>query len=134
MPKVARIVARYTGIGVTWRSINSSPPGRSWQAHLEWSPYVSRAALALAAISRHPAHSDAPAGVTAAQGRAVNEWRAGTDPAGREDTRIFAPALVADGTADRLDPVANSRALARLIRHTRLMLYPDAGHAFMFQD
>ncbi len=88
----------------------------------------------LAAISRYPAYVGAPAGVVAAQGRAIGEWWAGTDPAGREDTRISVPVLVADGTVDRLDPVANARAIARLIPGSRLMLYPDAGHAFLFQD
>jgi pimeloyl-ACP methyl ester carboxylesterase len=44
------------------------------------------------------------------------------------------PTLVADGTDDRLDPVANDHALARLIPGVRLMLYPDAGHGFLFQD
>jgi pimeloyl-ACP methyl ester carboxylesterase len=42
--------------------------------------------------------------------------------------------LIADGTIDQLDPVANDYALARLIEGARLKLYPDAGHAFMFQD
>jgi pimeloyl-ACP methyl ester carboxylesterase len=47
---------------------------------------------------------------------------------------ISAPTLIADGTMDRLDPIANGYALARLIRGARLKLYPDAGHAFLFQD
>jgi pimeloyl-ACP methyl ester carboxylesterase len=88
----------------------------------------------MAAISRYPVNPGAPADVAAAQSRAIGEWWAGTDPAGREDTRISAPVLVADGTADRLDPVANAHAIARLIHSTRLMLYPDAGHAFLFQE
>ena len=46
-----------------------------------------------------------------------------------------APAtLIADGTADRLDPLANSHTLAGLIAAAKLTLYPDAGHAFFFQD
>jgi pimeloyl-ACP methyl ester carboxylesterase len=42
--------------------------------------------------------------------------------------------LIADGTDDRLDPVANDHALARLIPRASLVLYPDAGHGFLFQD
>jgi len=44
------------------------------------------------------------------------------------------PTLVADGTVDRLDPVSNSHALAKLIAGAKLVLYPGAGHAFLFQD
>jgi pimeloyl-ACP methyl ester carboxylesterase len=44
------------------------------------------------------------------------------------------PPLVADGTGDRLDPVANDHALARLIPGARLVLYSDTGHGFLFQD
>jgi pimeloyl-ACP methyl ester carboxylesterase len=87
-----------------------------------------------ASISRYPAHQPAPAAAAAAQGSAVSQWWAGTDPAGREDARISAPTLVADGTVDRLDPVANAHALARLIPRAQLVLYPDAGHAFLFQE
>lgn len=44
------------------------------------------------------------------------------------------PTLIADGTDDQLDPVANDHILARLIPRARLVLYPDAGHGFLFQD
>ena len=64
----------------------------------------------------------------------MNVWRSGTDPARQKTGTISAPTLVADGTTDRLDPVANDYALARLIAGARLKLYPDAGHAFLFQD
>ena len=37
-------------------------------------------------------------------------------------------------TDDRLDPVANDHTLARLIPGARLVLYPDAGHGFLFQE
>jgi len=40
----------------------------------------------------------------------------------------------ADGTADQLDPVANDHILASLIPGARLVLYPDAGHGFLFQE
>ncbi len=42
--------------------------------------------------------------------------------------------LVADGTADKLDAVSNSQAIARLIPGAQLRLYPDAGHGFLFQE
>jgi pimeloyl-ACP methyl ester carboxylesterase len=49
-------------------------------------------------------------------------------------TKIAVPTLLADGTADRLDPAANSRLLVLLIPGATLRLYPDAGHAFLFED
>jgi pimeloyl-ACP methyl ester carboxylesterase len=88
----------------------------------------------LLSISSYPAAPPAPAATVAAQGHAVDAWWAGTDPAGKKTVTIAAPTLIADGTADRLDPLANSRHLARLIPNARLQLYPDAGHAFLFQD
>jgi len=88
----------------------------------------------LPAISSYPPAAAAPAAIVTAQGHAVDQWWAGQDPAGEQAGGITAPTLIADGTADRLDPLANSRALARLIPGARLTLYPDAGHAFLFQD
>jgi pimeloyl-ACP methyl ester carboxylesterase len=88
----------------------------------------------LAATAAYPPHAPAPATAIAAQGHAINVWLGGTDPAGRKTATISAPTLIADGTIDRLDPVANDYALARLIGGARLKLYPDAGHAFLFQD
>jgi pimeloyl-ACP methyl ester carboxylesterase len=88
----------------------------------------------LAAISSYPAAPGAPASIVAAQGHAVDQWWAGLDPAGLRAAEITAPTLIADGTTDRLDPLANSHDLAGLIPGARLALYPDAGHAFLFQD
>jgi pimeloyl-ACP methyl ester carboxylesterase len=88
----------------------------------------------LAAISSYPASPSPPADVLAAQRRAVDVWWNGTDPAGTKTATITAPTLIADGTLDRLDPAANSQTLAKLIHRAELLLYPDAGHAFLFQD
>jgi pimeloyl-ACP methyl ester carboxylesterase len=88
----------------------------------------------LAAISSYPPAPPAPADVLAAQRRAVDAWWNGTDPAGTKTATIAVPTLIADGTLDRLDPVANSQTLVKLIHGAELRLYPDAGHAFLFQD
>jgi pimeloyl-ACP methyl ester carboxylesterase len=88
----------------------------------------------IAAISSYPAAPAAPAGTVTAQGHAVDQWWAGTDPAGQHAANIAVPTLIADGTADQLDPLADSRTLAHLIPGAKLTLYPDAGHAFLFQD
>lgn len=88
----------------------------------------------LAAISSYPPAAPAPADALAAQRHPVDAWWNGTDPAGTKPATITAPTLIADGTLDRLDPVANSQALAKLIHGAEVRLYPDAGHAFLFQD
>lgn len=87
-----------------------------------------------AAISEYPPAPAAPAGTKGIQDLAMSDWRTGSDTAGRETARISAPTLIADGTSDQLDPVANDSILARIIPGSRLVLYPDAGHAFLFQD
>ena len=88
----------------------------------------------LAAIPSYPSASPAPADVVSAQKHAIDSWWNGTDPAGRKQATIAAPTLVCDGTVDQLDPTANSRTLVNLIRGAKLLLYPDAGHAFLSQD
>jgi pimeloyl-ACP methyl ester carboxylesterase len=86
------------------------------------------------AISSYPKAPPAPQAIDSAQSKALDQWWAGGDPAGRLVAKIAAPTLVADGTVDRLDPVANAHLLARLVPGATLKLYPDAGHAFLFQD
>jgi pimeloyl-ACP methyl ester carboxylesterase len=87
-----------------------------------------------AAIAGYPNAAAASATITLAQAHAVTQWWHDGDPAGARTPKISARTLVADGTEDQLDPVANSHALAKLIPGARLVLYPDAGHAFLFQD
>jgi pimeloyl-ACP methyl ester carboxylesterase len=86
------------------------------------------------AISSYPKAPLARQATDSAQLRALHQWWAGGDPAGRLVAKIAVPTLLADGTADRLDPVANAHLLARLIPGATLKLYPDAGHGFLFQD
>jgi pimeloyl-ACP methyl ester carboxylesterase len=87
------------------------------------------------AISEYPGPASPPGPApNGPQAAAVADWWTGVDPAGREIARISVPALVADGTADQLVPVANDHVIARLIPGARLVLYPDAGHGFLFQD
>lgn len=42
--------------------------------------------------------------------------------------------MVADGTADALDPAPNDRMLAAAIPGAQLVMYPGAGHGLLFQD
>ena len=87
-----------------------------------------------AAIAAYPPVPAAPAATLTAQLNAIDQWWAGRDPAGTQAAKIAVPTLIADGTEDRFVPLANSHTLARLIPGARLTLYPDAGHAFLFQD
>ena len=87
-----------------------------------------------AATSAYPAASSPPAAVITAQKGASLGWFDGADPAGSLTITISAPTLIADGTVDRIDAASNDRALASLIPGARLVLYPDAGHAFLFQE
>jgi len=85
-------------------------------------------------ILQYPDFYQASAAVKTAQNAALARWMAGDDPAGRAVGRIRVPVLVADGRSDALDPTANDVLLAHSLRRARLVLYPDAGHAFLFQD
>jgi pimeloyl-ACP methyl ester carboxylesterase len=86
------------------------------------------------ALAAYPAAPPAPAVTMTAQTNAIKQWWNDTDAAGRRTNTIAIPTLIADGTLDQLDPLTNSRAVARLIDRATLKLYPDAGHAFLFQD
>jgi pimeloyl-ACP methyl ester carboxylesterase len=82
----------------------------------------------------YPDAENASAGVISAQGDAALSWFHGADAAGRRTSAISVPTLVADGTEDQLDAESNSRAIARLIPGAKLLLYPGAGHGFLFQE
>ncbi len=86
------------------------------------------------AIAAYPTVPAAPAATLTGQLDAIDQWWAGRDPAGTQAAKIAVPTLIADGTEDQLVPLANSHILASLIPGARLTLYPDAGHAFLFQD
>lgn len=88
----------------------------------------------VAGILSYPGHYSASAAVRSEQQTAIDQWFAGRDASGRHPGDIHAPTLVADGTQDSLDPVSNDQMLARVIHGARLVLYPGAGHGFLFQD
>lgn len=86
------------------------------------------------AESSYPPGPSVPTAVAAAQSHAIDEWWDGKDAAARRTAAISLPTLVADGTEDQLDPVVNDRVVASQIQGAKLVLYSDAGHAFLFQD
>jgi pimeloyl-ACP methyl ester carboxylesterase len=123
-----------TGATVPPATVAALTRPQEWESVL-FPPNQAQAYKAYAAAISGYAPAAAPSqAVRAAQRRAVTQWWTGRDPAGRKTAAISAPTLIADGAADWADPVANDRALARLIPAARLVLYPDAAHAFLFQD
>jgi pimeloyl-ACP methyl ester carboxylesterase len=65
---------------------------------------------------------------------AAERWLAGQDAAGRLAGDIRVPTLVADGTLDQDIRPPNARLLAGSVPGAKLLLFADAGHAFLFQD
>jgi pimeloyl-ACP methyl ester carboxylesterase len=61
-------------------------------------------------------------------------WSAGAQLAGHGIGSLKLPTLVLDGDEDVLTPVANAHHLAATIPGAQIATYPDAGHAFLFQD
>jgi pimeloyl-ACP methyl ester carboxylesterase len=88
----------------------------------------------LLAVLFPPGYYQAPKATVAGQSLALQQWIAGKDQAGVRFGQVRLPVLVADGTLDQLDPSANDRALAASVPGAKLLLYPGAGHAFLFQD
>ena len=43
------------------------------------------------------------------------------------------PVLVANGADDAMIPTVQSFALSQALPNAKLVIYPDSGHAFMFQ-
>ncbi len=86
------------------------------------------------AISAYPDLHFASATVTNLQLAASSQWLAGKDRAGRRESSLRVPTLIGDGADDVILRAANSRMLHRLLEGSRLRLYPDAGHGFLFQD
>ena len=77
---------------------------------------------------------DVPDAVVKAQARAgyqlwAGEGRGVADRLGQ----ITAPTLVASGEKDELAPLGNARYIAEQIPDATLKIYPDSGHAFLFQ-
>ena len=64
---------------------------------------------------------------------ALMDWYRGANDIVKSFSRIDRPVLVANGNQDAFFSVQQSLVLAREIPTARLTIYPDSGHAFMFQ-
>ena len=87
-----------------------------------------------AAIAAYPPVPAAPAATLTGQVDAIDQWWAGRDPAGTQAAKIAVPTLIADGTAGPARPARQQPHPRQPDPGARLTLYPDAGHAFLFQD
>lgn len=83
-------------------------------------------------LTRPPSSYVSP-GAMAAQARAIARFAEGEDGWGARLKEIAAPAFVANGDHDGLFPAIDSAVLAREIPRSRLAIYPDSGHGFLFQ-
>ena len=136
--QVRRLVlcATFPGVGTVippQAKINDLTNGNGLSVLFPADQTMAAAAFSAGAQSYADAEA-ASAGVISAQGEASLSWFHGTDAAARLTSRISVPTLVADGAEDQLDTVSNSRAIADLIPGARLLIYPDAGHGFLFQE
>jgi pimeloyl-ACP methyl ester carboxylesterase len=86
----------------------------------------------VAALLTYPGFYNSSTPVDDAQFSAVESWLAGTDSGGHG--KITAPTLIGDGASDVLVASVNDKAFHKSIAGSKLSLYRDAGHGFVFQD
>jgi pimeloyl-ACP methyl ester carboxylesterase len=67
------------------------------------------------------------------QREAILSWWKGDGAARPHLAELAMPVLVGNGVADVMVPAEHSFAIARNAPRAKLILYPDAGHAFLFQ-
>lgn len=98
---------------------------------------TSRAAgrASLARIARRLATSNAAVRPASwkAQAGAIAAWGMGKGSSHARLSEIRAPTLVANGVRDVMVHAYNSYVMSQRMPDARLVLYPDAGHGFLFQ-
>jgi pimeloyl-ACP methyl ester carboxylesterase len=88
----------------------------------------------LNAVLQYPGFYTVSPATYRSQYLAVQRWEVGQDQAGPLVGDIRVPTLVADGTRDQFIGAVNDRLLASSVPGAKLLLFDDAGHAFLFQD
>jgi pimeloyl-ACP methyl ester carboxylesterase len=139
--QVSRLILAATAVGTgkarplppyTLTVFNLSPAKQVAQLFPKNQAAAARAYLNT--IQQYPGSYAVPAATSRSQVRAVQRWMAGQDAAGRLVRDVRVPTLVADGTRDQFTGTVNARLLARSVPGAKLLLFDDAGHAFLFQD
>jgi len=89
----------------------------------------------LARLRRRAGPPSPPVGTEAMRRQigALMDWYRGANGIVKSFRRIDRPVLVANGHQDAFFSAQQSLVLAREIPTARLVIYPDSGHAFMFQ-
>ena len=138
--QVSRLILAATAAG-TGKAVPLPPfatlPGVNSQQLLDQLFPKNQAAAAsayLTTIQQYPGFYEESAAIFHAQYLAAEQWLAGQDPAGHLTGDIRVPTLVADGTQDQFIVPANARQLAGTVPGAKLLFFPDAGHAFLYQD
>ncbi|WP_199535858.1 alpha/beta fold hydrolase [Dyella psychrodurans] len=67
------------------------------------------------------------------QREATVAWWSGDGASRARLAELSLPVLVANGISDVMIPAEHSFAIVQVARDAKLILYPDAGHAFLFQ-
>ena len=86
----------------------------------------------ISGVSGYPDFYQAPESLAVAQHAAISSWASGAVAAGHG--HISAPTLIGDGSEDLMTPPANVGKMVQEISGSRSVVYPDAGHGFLFQD
>jgi pimeloyl-ACP methyl ester carboxylesterase len=68
-----------------------------------------------------------------AQSAALMSWSSGAESAWERLEELTMPILLAAGAQDRLMDAYHSYAMVRRLPNANLLIYGDAGHAFLFQ-
>jgi pimeloyl-ACP methyl ester carboxylesterase len=138
--QVSRLILASTAVG-TGTAVPLPPfatlPGVNSQQLTAQAFPKDQAAAATAylnAIRQYPGFYGESAAIFHAQYLAAERWLAGQDAAGHLAGDIRVPTLVAGGTLDQFIVPANARQLAGGVPGAKLLLFPDAGHSFLFQD
>ena len=121
-PRVAEIAAKVSADpeDLLFLFFSSTPAGRAaGEAHLR----------RMAAADHPPVKAE----TGLRQRTAVLAWTAGQGDARPRLADLHMPVLVANGVADVMVPAFRSFVLAQEAPNAKLILYPDAGHAFLFQ-
>jgi pimeloyl-ACP methyl ester carboxylesterase len=69
----------------------------------------------------------------AAQRAAISAWREVSANSIADTGRIYQPTLIVSGSHDIMIPTVNSFTLSQHIPDAQLIVYPDSGHASLFQ-